>query len=711
MNARLLAAALLLAPSLAFGQGAVLQGGTTTRFDLPGYIDTRTVQSGSQLFSQQARGFNTSHFFDNKGQGVCTEDALTTGAYHQICLGHDANGNATISVNNLNGAAATPLNFSINGTTYAFPAALSGIAGPGTTAVNDVACWNNTVGSLLKDCGYPARPMIATLAALKALPITAYDTVLRVGNLAIGDMPAALYKAVNAACVEGGGAGDDGGCIRSSDGKAWVLAQQLHYDPRWWGACGDFTCDSTTAIFNAAQWVGLNYPGSVIDFGGRGQRYKIGTTSSPGTPLLPLTRAVKFAHGSLYLAGSLTATTDIIEINPTLADTDGWGYYDMRVFPPTSGIISHSVWRDSIRITDGGDSSKFLRGFEFHDNIFYPSDSRNGGKDLNILATIVGPAGTGLVVQTTFGPNVHSWAGIGGVSIGDSVQFVGWTISTDGNVSASSICWDISNGANGAGELVLQDMNCTQYGGATIRNTYGTHVRGGVFECQGANIASASGALLTIIGGINVDIEATQFQGAGCITPPKVISVDAGARTIRANPILGTNLDPASYTINAAAAPTTDIDKFGNRLNYPFFSARLTTNQGGIASNTLTPVLFDTSIVDPTLAYNNGTGLYTPLIDGWYEISASVCANGTFNGAYQLILRKNAGAATNPAAQTMTNASAGVATYCLTVNGIAFLNGSTDNLSVAALGVLSAGTLTIQGSGNSVVTIKRINHG
>ncbi len=36
---------------------------------------------------------------------------------------------------------------------YPFPFSIGGILGPGTSVVNDAACWNNVTGTLLKDCG------------------------------------------------------------------------------------------------------------------------------------------------------------------------------------------------------------------------------------------------------------------------------------------------------------------------------------------------------------------------------------------------------------------------------------------------------------------------------------------------------------------------------------------------------------------------------
>ena len=85
---------------------------------------------------------------------VCDYDGPTVGTpYHWLCFSPNSLGGALIETGAGNGATAQPLNFKINGTVYQFPAAISGIAGPATSVVNDIACWNNTVGTLLKDCG------------------------------------------------------------------------------------------------------------------------------------------------------------------------------------------------------------------------------------------------------------------------------------------------------------------------------------------------------------------------------------------------------------------------------------------------------------------------------------------------------------------------------------------------------------------------------
>jgi hypothetical protein len=154
MKKSLFALAIALVPSLAWAQGAVLQNGPVIKFDLPGWVQDKTIMSGGKMFTDNFRGFNTSHFFDNHGPGVCTEDALTSGAYHQICIGHDASGNATITVGAANGATAQGLSIIANGTTYSFPGVGNGtMVGPNTSSANNIVAFNDTLGQNTRDSG------------------------------------------------------------------------------------------------------------------------------------------------------------------------------------------------------------------------------------------------------------------------------------------------------------------------------------------------------------------------------------------------------------------------------------------------------------------------------------------------------------------------------------------------------------------------------
>lgn len=171
---RLLTALLLaLLPATVYGQATVLQGGSWTAGQVPTYSSTG---AGAQPYVQQsgpaagtgvgikelsviARGTGTAPY---AGQGTGQlgtifqiQDAPSSNAtgYHALSFSANAQGGGLIAYNAFGGAAPLPLYMNVNGTTYEFPFAASGIIGPGTTVVGDIVCWNNVSGTLVGDCG------------------------------------------------------------------------------------------------------------------------------------------------------------------------------------------------------------------------------------------------------------------------------------------------------------------------------------------------------------------------------------------------------------------------------------------------------------------------------------------------------------------------------------------------------------------------------
>ena len=158
----------------AWGQGAVLQGGAPVAGHVPQYIASGNSQAividgggagGGSIgvnpseIGITARGTGTAPYA-SQGTGIlgtnfCDYDAPTNNAtgYHYFCLSPNAQGGGLLAYGAVGTASVLPLSFYVNGTTYAFPFTVGGIVGPGTTVVNDAACWNNLVGTLLKDCG------------------------------------------------------------------------------------------------------------------------------------------------------------------------------------------------------------------------------------------------------------------------------------------------------------------------------------------------------------------------------------------------------------------------------------------------------------------------------------------------------------------------------------------------------------------------------
>lgn len=163
----------LLWPTLAFGQAAVLQGGNYVGGHVPIYSNPSFGQPivtdgggaagggpgvGLSELNITARGPGAGPYV-GLGTGplgtlACMQDnPSSTANYHYLCFSPNTQGGGLIAYGAAGTASQLPFNLNVNGTTYQFPFVLSGIVGPATSIIGDLACWNNIGGSLLKDCG------------------------------------------------------------------------------------------------------------------------------------------------------------------------------------------------------------------------------------------------------------------------------------------------------------------------------------------------------------------------------------------------------------------------------------------------------------------------------------------------------------------------------------------------------------------------------
>jgi hypothetical protein len=129
-------------------QNPVSQSGTVT----PGHAVCWTTDGTVQDCGQATNSFLTSLGVTAQGNGICQNSGPVTGPFNQICLGATGTG-GTVSWTNFAGATGQ-LSANINGISYPFPFTTGGIVGPGSTTVGHMACWNNTSGTLLKDCSF-----------------------------------------------------------------------------------------------------------------------------------------------------------------------------------------------------------------------------------------------------------------------------------------------------------------------------------------------------------------------------------------------------------------------------------------------------------------------------------------------------------------------------------------------------------------------------
>lgn len=164
----------LLAPCAAMAQSTLLQGGSWSSGRVPMYVGSGGAQTivqdsgpasgggpgiGLSELNITARGTGTAPYAGQgtgpNGEVACIFDAPTTNAtgYHSLCFSANVSSGGLISYQANGAASALPFNFKVNGVNYEFPFTTSGVVGPSSSTVGNAACWNNTSGTLLADCG------------------------------------------------------------------------------------------------------------------------------------------------------------------------------------------------------------------------------------------------------------------------------------------------------------------------------------------------------------------------------------------------------------------------------------------------------------------------------------------------------------------------------------------------------------------------------
>lgn len=171
---RLSSALLCLLPGVALGQASVLQGGAWTAGHVPIYAaggsssQPVVIDSGTAGTTTTGQGVSELNITARCTTPPCAgtgtgpdgtiftiNDAVSTNSTggHRLAFSANALGGGLLEYGAFGTATALPFNFKVNGATYAFPFAVGGIVGPGTTVVGHLATWNNTTGTLLADGG------------------------------------------------------------------------------------------------------------------------------------------------------------------------------------------------------------------------------------------------------------------------------------------------------------------------------------------------------------------------------------------------------------------------------------------------------------------------------------------------------------------------------------------------------------------------------
>ena len=143
---KLIALAAVLFCAVAHAQD-VVQSGQVTPNHVVKWVTNGIVGDGGASSTPTISSFGTLG-------PICSTGGSITSAYNQACIFATLNGGTTISSYTYGGATTPDITFDINGTKYTFPYTVGGIVGPASSTVGDAACWNNTGGSLLADCGF-----------------------------------------------------------------------------------------------------------------------------------------------------------------------------------------------------------------------------------------------------------------------------------------------------------------------------------------------------------------------------------------------------------------------------------------------------------------------------------------------------------------------------------------------------------------------------
>jgi hypothetical protein len=161
---------LLAAPALAQGNmtytGPATPGHTVRCADST--CATLTDGGGSGGSETPGQGYLTELGITASGTPFCIDDNFTgapgsTAGYHRLCFGANALGGGIISYNAY-GAPPLPFIFNINGVNIPIPGAGTGtVVGPISSAVGDVAVFNNTTGTIIADSA-SVIPLVPTAA-------------------------------------------------------------------------------------------------------------------------------------------------------------------------------------------------------------------------------------------------------------------------------------------------------------------------------------------------------------------------------------------------------------------------------------------------------------------------------------------------------------------------------------------------------------------
>lgn len=190
----------------AFAQGAIQQSGAVVPFHAPAWVANGTVADGGAPATPYVSAlglFNGGYCPFGVSSQPGPGSVSTPYSRFTIC---QTSTTTTLTLSGVNGQPTPSLNLNIGGTIYPFPGPGNGnVLGPSSAVSGNLACFNTTAGTLLKDCG-----------SAPALSVTTYD------SLACSGYPHDALAGLNAArdhlTYTNGSSAPSGGIITAPGG-------------------------------------------------------------------------------------------------------------------------------------------------------------------------------------------------------------------------------------------------------------------------------------------------------------------------------------------------------------------------------------------------------------------------------------------------------------------------------------------------------------
>ena len=569
---RLALAAALLLPSVAWGQSSpqVYQSRLmTSPHDLAKITRNGQISdAGGLLGDASGRGVNPFAVQDNLGLGECFNSAATGGQYNAFCFGHDANGDALITLDSYGGLANKGANARINGVTYPFPfiGPGSGVLGPNSTSVGDFALFNNTGGTLLKNAPAQGVAPLSAVAVYSAKGDGSTDNTTAFTNIFAntnGDaiyLPAGTYlintcgqsfQAASGINIWGAGKGKTiiqlkAGCTLNSAGTfAWLSKSG--------GGMHNLTLDLNNNVNPGAPGLSViyanAYTASVTGFtvdnvqviNGVGSIFLVGVGANNG---FVFTQPV-ITNNYLVLTTPNTVNNQCIGLTTVNAGGRITGF----------NVSNNVCVNTAIQIDGDNGTASFndVSGWKFGTGIFVAFDASGGPSAYNdtFVGNVLHDTTTGTDINNTafsgvestcynclWSSNiVHDVGGGGFENFGDSTRYIGnlaYNYGTNGSGGAGGVADESAFGVLAGGAVHGTSQGLVYSANSGFGGTYG-------FVVADANVGTPAVDGSNHIGSINLTNTGIVLPGYNLFTQT------AGNFLGTASSIAFTNLDTISY--------------------------------------------------------------------------------------------------------------------------------------------------------------------